>query len=186
MAKKPATTLTRMPRAEQWADRISTQVGKSVEALIEVGRLLVQAKADLPHGEWGRLFSEELIPFSQNTAGQLMAISSNRILSNSAHVQNLPPSWGTLYELTKVPDITLANALKDGVITPDMPRSAVAGLLPAKAAREPKPDPPFNLDRAMTNLVTLIRDIETNWPADRSMARFISTLETECNLLRRR
>ena len=46
------TALVRMPRADEWADRICRQLGKSVEAIIEVGRLLVAAKAKLPHGEF--------------------------------------------------------------------------------------------------------------------------------------
>lgn len=130
--------LTKMPRAEQWAERISTQVGKSVESIVEVGRLLVKAKADLAHGEWGRLFSDELIPFSHRTANRLMAIAQNPILSNSTHVSNLPPSWGSLYELTKVEPAKLKNALKDGVVTPDMKRSDVVALLPARKKKQRK------------------------------------------------
>lgn len=124
--------LTKPPRAEQWADRICTQLGKSVEAIIEVGRLLVKAKADLAHGEWGRLFADELVPFSINTAQRLMKIAEHPQLSNAAHVQHLPPNWGTLYELTKADRGKLKNALKDGAITPDMQRRDVKALLPPK------------------------------------------------------
>jgi hypothetical protein len=114
---------------EQWADRICTQLGKSVEAIIDVGRLLIAAKADLPHGEWGRLFDERLVPFSQETARQLMTVASHPLLSNSNHGGNLPPSWRTLYELTRLPEATLQHAIADGLITPDMPRKAVQALL---------------------------------------------------------
>ena len=38
--------------AEQLAERITVQLGKTVEAIIEVGRLLIKAKADMPHGEF--------------------------------------------------------------------------------------------------------------------------------------
>ncbi len=37
--------------------------GKSVASIIEVGRLLVKAKADLEHGEWGRVEHSRLIAF---------------------------------------------------------------------------------------------------------------------------
>jgi hypothetical protein len=123
--------LTRLPRAEQWADRICTQVGKSVEAIIEVGRLLVKAKADLAHGEWGRLFEDKLVPFGQETARQLMAVSQHPVLSNSKHAWNLPPAWTSLYELTKVEPKRLTAAFKDGLITPDMQRRDVQALLSA-------------------------------------------------------
>lgn len=128
------TSLAKQPRAEQWADRICAQLGKSVEAIIETGRLLVKAKTDLVHGEWGRLFADNLLPFSQQTANKFMAISENQLLSNPAHGRNLPATWTTLYELTKAEPTTLKNALRDGVITPDMPRSAVAELLAPKPA----------------------------------------------------
>jgi hypothetical protein len=133
-------------RAEQWADRIGSQLGKSVEAIIEVGRLLVKAKAELVHGEWERMFTDRLIPFSRSTGNRLMLIAEHPVLSNRAHVHALPPAWGTLYELTKADRTKLKNALKDGVITPDMQRRDVKALLPLQKAhaapRRTKPMPP--------------------------------------------
>ncbi len=128
--------LSKQPRAEKWADEICTQLGKSVESIISVGRLLTKAKMDLAHGEWGRLFHDQLIPFSQDTAQRLMTIAANPDLSNTANARHLPPSWTSLFELTKLEPDTLHNALKDRVITPDMKRSDVAALLPAKPRAE--------------------------------------------------
>ena len=124
-----------IPGAEQWADRICTQLGKTVESILEVGRLLIKAKAALPHGEFGRLFHEGLVPFTQNTADRLMAIAKHPALSNSAHAQNLPSSWMTLYELTKADPAILRAALKDGSIKPDMTRREIRALLPPMKAR---------------------------------------------------
>ena len=56
------------PLADQWAERICVQLRKSVESIIQVGRLWVEAKDDLEHGEWGRLLDDKLVPFSQDTA----------------------------------------------------------------------------------------------------------------------
>jgi hypothetical protein len=67
------------------------------------GRLLIQAKAALPHGEFGAMCEREL-PFSTQTAQKLMAISGDARIANPAHVRLLPSSWGTLYELTKLDD----------------------------------------------------------------------------------
>lgn len=134
----PTGKLVRLAGAEQWADRITTQLSKSVESIIATGRLLIQAKRALPHGEWGRMFKDGLVPFSQNTADRLMAIASHAVLSNSAHVQNLPASWGTLYELTKVEPKTLTAAIKDGVVTVDMPRARVKTLRSANPVRRPR------------------------------------------------
>lgn len=41
--------------------------------IVEIGRRLTEAKAMLPHGEWGQWVKEEL-PFSQRTAGNFMLI----------------------------------------------------------------------------------------------------------------
>lgn len=124
------------PRAEKWAGEIRTQLGKSVESIIAVGQLLTKAKAELVHGEWGRMFEDQLVPFNARTAQRLMAIAANPELSNATHASFLPPSWTSLYELTKVEPDTLHNALRDRVITPDMKRSDVAALLPAKTRAE--------------------------------------------------
>lgn len=142
-------TVSKRPRAELWASRICTQLGKSVEAIIDVGRLLLKAKADLAHGEWGRLFDDKLVPFGQETARQLMTIAQHPVLSNSKHAWNLPPAWTSLYELTKVEPKRLTAAFKDGVITSDMKRSDVHALLPPSKRQPPKPtrEDPDTLDR---------------------------------------
>jgi hypothetical protein len=128
--------ITTLPRAELWADQIRIELGKTVESILETGRLLIKAKADLTHGEWGRMFDERLLPFCQETGRRYMLIARHPVISDSTHVWNLPSSWGTLYELTKIPEQNLKNALADGVITPDMQRSAVRGLMPQKT-KEP-------------------------------------------------
>lgn len=43
------------------------------------------------------------LPFGESTAEKLMKIASHPLLSKSEHVPILPPAWGTLYELTKLP-----------------------------------------------------------------------------------
>jgi Protein of unknown function (DUF3102) len=82
---RDAKNLTTDTNAQTWAARISERWRASVEAIIEVGRLLTAAKAALPHGEFGSMIANSL-PFSTSTA------------------QLLPASWGTLYELTKLSD----------------------------------------------------------------------------------
>jgi len=127
----------KLARAEDWADLIFAQHAKSVESILETGRLLLKAKSDLVHGEWGRLFEDHLLPFGIDAAQRFMTIASHPLLSNTEHVRSLPASWGTLYQLTRVPEPMLKQALHDGVITSDMPRKAVAGLLPQPAVKTP-------------------------------------------------
>jgi hypothetical protein len=126
----------RRPLAEQWAGKIKAQIGKSVESIIGIGRMLIEAKAQLPHGEWGRMFDDGLLPFSHRSASCLMAIADNPVLSNSHHGANLPPSWRTLYDLARLPEPVLQNAFRDGLITPALERHEVRALLPPQVQAE--------------------------------------------------
>jgi hypothetical protein len=106
-----------------WIMRIDGVWQQSVAAIIETGRLLAEAKASLPHGEFGKMITGEL-PFSARTAQRLMSIAADERLRHS--VSHLPPSWGTLYELTKLDDEQFGARLSDGTINPDMDRRDIA------------------------------------------------------------
>jgi hypothetical protein len=164
-------SIHRLVRAEQWADQICTQLGKSVESIIEVGRLLSKAKADLAHGEWGRIFDERLIPVSHRTANFYMVVASHPLVSNSKNFSNLPATVSTLYKLTKLPEPTLKHALADGLITPDMPSKAVKALLPV----ERKPAPVIDVLSAQADAVD---DFEMpRWADDEIRTRVQAALQ---------
>ncbi len=59
----------------------------------------------------------------------LMDIAEHPALSNRAHVHVLPASWGTLYELTKLPPETLEAKIEEGAITPKTERKAAVRRL---------------------------------------------------------
>src|SRR5271165_4768478 len=103
----------------QWAGRISAAWQKSVDSIIETGRLLLAAKADpkMQHGEWGTMVESDL-PFNRHTAHKLMQIAGDKRLTNVSQGKHLPPSWTTLYELTKLDDATFDQKLRDGSIDP--------------------------------------------------------------------
>lgn len=92
-----------------------------MKAILEVGRLLAEAKEALPHGAFGRMIDTDL-PFTARTAQMLMAIGADPRITNAKYVSHLPASWGTLYELTKLDDKTFDEKLADGTIRPDMMR----------------------------------------------------------------
>ncbi len=118
-------------------EKIAAAMGKTVLAIIETGRLLIAAKADLDHGEFIPMVEEDL-RMSRVTSSRLMEIASHHIVSNVSHGILLPPSWRTLWELTRVPDKALEKALGDGTIYPEITRKEVMDLIPRK---KPKPDP---------------------------------------------
>jgi N6-adenosine-specific RNA methylase IME4 len=106
---------------EGFAARIVAAWRESTLAIIETGRLITVAKAALPHGEFIAMVEADL-PFTRSTAHRLMAITEDPKLSNVAHGQHLPASWRTLYELTKLDDVTFEEKIADGTIRPDMER----------------------------------------------------------------
>jgi hypothetical protein len=111
----------------QWASLISAAWQKSVDSIIETGRLLLAAKADpkMQLGEWGTMIESDL-PFNRHTAHKLMQIAADKRLTDVSHGKHLPPSWTTLYELTKLDDDTFDQKLRDGTIHPGMQRKDVA------------------------------------------------------------
>lgn len=116
----------------EYADKILQRWQDSVAGILEVGQLLSEAKEKLAHGEFEAMVREDL-PFGERTARRLKAISLDPRISNRTHVSALPPSWGTLYELTKLDDGTWADAYEAGKIRPDMERKEVLAL--RKSAR---------------------------------------------------
>ena len=95
--------------ADDFADAIVARWQDSVLAIIDVGKLLLGAKEALPHGEFGPMIESDRVPFSSRTAQRLMEIAEHSLLSNATRASHLPPSWMTVYELTKVPDDALGG-----------------------------------------------------------------------------
>jgi hypothetical protein len=123
--------LSNHPSVEEWAERIGTQFRRSVEATIAAGRHLHEAKHELDtHGQWLPLLKR--LKVGASMAARLMRIAENEVLTNSAHWAELPSSWRTLYELTKLPPETLEAKIADGTITPETKREEVRALINAE------------------------------------------------------
>jgi hypothetical protein len=115
---------------ETYAHEISLAWRKAVDSIFETGRILLEAKEGpyrLNHGAFQAMVRTRL-PFSERTAQMLMRIARHPILSNANHGSLLPPSWRTLYALTKVPDDKLIEHIRDGTINPKLERKDVAAL----------------------------------------------------------
>lgn len=145
--------------ADYWAPRINAEWRKSVEGILNVGRQLIAAKEACEHGEFLRLFKghenavSEPVPFTESTGRMLMAVASNEVISNREFVHDLPQSWGTLYELTKLDDEQIVAGIKAGEITPDMTRAEASALRSDPVA---KPEQPAHeeMAAAVKNAVT--------------------------------
>jgi hypothetical protein len=111
-----------------FADRICATWQNPVQSIMKVGRLLIQAKEELRHGEWTTMVEEKL-PFSIRTAQKLMKIAQHPVLSKATHESCLPPSWSTIYALIDLlpdlPDETFEVLIADGTINPNLERKDV-------------------------------------------------------------
>jgi hypothetical protein len=112
---------------ELWAERITAAWRATVESIFEVGRCLIEAKAspNLTRGEFAAMIDSDL-PFTARTAQRLMAIARNPWLAKATHMSLLPPSWGTLYELSRLPSEVFSAKIEAGEIWPEMQRKDVA------------------------------------------------------------
>ena len=111
---------------DTWATIIRADLGRAVEGIIAAGQHLQQAKAEVEHGDWLPLL--KALRLDESAAQRLMKIAGNEVLANPAHWAAFPPSWRTLYELTKLPPKVLEAKIIDGVITPRIERKGVVSL----------------------------------------------------------
>ncbi len=156
--------------ADAWAARIVACWRASLEAILEVGRLLSAAKETLPHGEFGKMIETQL-PFVPRTAQMLMAIADDPNISNPKFISHLPPNWGALYELSSLHlnEEQFESGIEKGAIRPDMDRKTlINGARAVMASRQHpsadldfSPTPPW-ATRALIECVFPALDISRN------------------------
>jgi hypothetical protein len=129
-----------MRTRRQWARRItaSWHVARAVAVIrfMQVGQELLDAKADLAHGEWLKLI-ESLhengeLPFKKRVAQDLMKIAGCPAFSKASTRRFLPPDYSTICKLEtlyrRFPD-TFTRLIEDGTINPSLQRNEVSKLL---------------------------------------------------------
>jgi hypothetical protein len=169
--------LCRPMGAQDFADCVNGALDSASRHIIIAGRILIEAKANLEHGEWLQMFKshesavERPIPFTCRTGQMLMKIAGHPVLANTNHGSLLPISWRTLYELTKVPTPELERAIKDGDIHPAMERREVKRLASPRSPRVIVAAP-WDLDAAIRRIDAAI-DTEVNAGPDAEARRAI-------------
>jgi hypothetical protein len=97
----------------------------------------VSGKEGAAAGEFLKMIEHDL-PFTASTAQRLMKIAADPKIANAARAQLLPPAWGALYELTKLPAATFEQAAASGTINPSMTRKDVSRLVNLKITHDTK------------------------------------------------
>lgn len=122
-------------RLERWGSKIRVAWTKTVGSVVEVGKLINQAKEDL-----GASFREleERLPFHSSTATYLTKIAEHPVLSNRDYWPKLPSSYNTLYALCALGEVELIAFIDSGQVTPKTTLSE-AKALTGKGARLKQP-----------------------------------------------
>jgi hypothetical protein len=142
--------------------RFRNALKKSVEGIVEAGRVLIQAKSELEHGQFIDWVVNEL-RFGTRKVGVrdadirkaelLMFLARNEVISKSCHWHDFPPSPRTLWELTQIrPKQRLLQLIADGTINPSMTREEAIALRHG-TSRELSPVPALKLKREIAALV---------------------------------
>jgi len=140
--------------ARRYSLQIREAWQKSVSGIIETGQLLNAAKAELGEKSWRWLCSKsnpDRVPFTHATAVKIATIARHTLIASGSHVNHLPQSWGTLYELTRLPDHILTRSLADGRIRPETQRKDIKALLPKATMRAEWRDAPADISRQVAD-----------------------------------
>ncbi len=118
--------------------RFRNALKKSVEGIIEAGRVLIEAKSELEHGQFIDWVERDLRfgagqesdrRLSLRKAQMLMFVAKNEVISNANHWFAFPPSWRTLWELSQIrPKQRLLHFIASGEINPGMTREEAVAL----------------------------------------------------------
>ena len=146
-------------QAEYWAPRIHAEWRKSTEGILGVGRQLIEAKKACEHGEFLRLFKghenavKDPVPFGERSAEMLIKIASNSVIANPKFTSDLPQSWYSLYELSRLDEQTLLAGINSGEIN-SATTQAQAKALHADPVDKPEKPPHEEMASAVKNAVT--------------------------------
>jgi len=174
--------------SQPYAKQIAAAWQKGVDSIVETGRLLVRAKDEMPYPAFEAMVAGEL-PFDKRTAERLMVIAKHPVISAATHVSRLPPSWGTLYDLTrpdkKLGEGTLQARIEDGTITPKTQRKHVEAML--KGSPKTPRDETHRHINARRNYIELLKFLKTR-AAERcreelvALRRAIEVLDLGCTI----
>lgn len=130
-----ALAVSNVRSRREWAEIISTDWRRSIDSIIQTGRDLLEAKAELSRDEFSQMINEDLY-FSPDTAQSLMRIVRHPMVAKAASSRLLPPSWTVLKELTKLSAKDFDDAQTRGLVGPDTNVRAARATAEAYVAPE--------------------------------------------------
>ena len=139
-----------------FADAIGEAWTEAEENFTTIGRYLNHAKSMLNHGEFMGMVESDL-PFRYSTANRLMKVAA-ALDAGALPADRLPPSYATVYELLTLSDEERRQAIKEGVVRPDMQRKDVTEF--RKRLRQPDQSKRAKLETEREKLHKRLQEIE--------------------------
>ncbi len=116
--KQPAIPVTSsVAELEAWAERINDAYKLATEAIFEAGDLLLQAKADVGHGNWLPILDK--LDFSRKWAERLMKVAKTPHLAKAPRGR-LPAGVRVLEELSRLGAEDFEAGVESGEIHSEM------------------------------------------------------------------
>jgi Protein of unknown function (DUF3102) len=123
--------------ATKYVQRITACQRKSVESIIECGRVLIAAKDKLKHGEFLKMIENNL-PFKRSTAQALMKIAADGRITKYQRAGCLPAHWSTLVKIIQLPDAAFEARIADGRIHSGLERRPAVEMVESHFSSLPK------------------------------------------------
>ena len=120
----------------KYAQRITNCQRKSIQSIVECGRLLIAAKDELKHGEFLKMIENNL-PFKRSSTQALMKIAADVRITKYQRAGCLPAHWSTLAKLTQLPDAAFEARIADGTLHPGLERRPAAEMIDSYFASLP-------------------------------------------------
>jgi N6-adenosine-specific RNA methylase IME4 len=121
-------------QADLWAGRVRASMRKTFRGVLETGNILIQAQAELPHGQWLPMLKKAGL--HPRVAQVWMAVACNRRFANASPDSLLPPCVTTLNLISRLPEDVYQGLLADGTINSTVTRTTIAGIIRRLAQEE--------------------------------------------------
>lgn len=126
-------------KIEDYRSRIIAAWNKSVDGIFEIGDLLIEARTNLDDEEFHALRND--LPFEPRAAQRLEKMASDKRLRLPEVRKLLPPHWGTIEQLSLCDDEEFDEAIKQGVVTPDLERKTIVAFRKRKSSKSQQVQP---------------------------------------------
>ncbi len=107
----------------KYTERIQISWHKTVDSILQTGRLCAEANSSLSPSQKKQLFAR--LPFGESTFSKLAKIGVQSRLQEDPVRQLLPPNFTIIYEVTQFSDEQLKSAVDEGVLSPESSRAVL-------------------------------------------------------------